>query len=130
MTRETSKDRRGFLKGLAALFGGFGAMGLLTKPAQAGRSRYRGYYGGGYYGPRPYYGRASQRRFYGGPGYYGGGYRPPIYNRGYYGAPYVVPVPVVPVVPVQPYYYNSFYGPPIGARTAPRAFDALRLLEA
>ena len=130
MTRETSQNRRGFLKGLTAIFGGFGALGLLTKTAQAGRSRYRGYYGGPYYAPRPYYSHNSHRRIYGAPGYYGGGYRPPVYNQGYYGAPYVVPAPVVPVVPVQPYYYNNFYGPPLGSRTAPRALDVLRLLEA
>lgn len=110
-------SRRDFLTGLLSAVGGLGALAFLARSAEA-RSRWRGGWG--------YYGRGwSHRRFYGGYGGYGG-YYPRVYNRGYYGVPYVVPRPVVPV---QPYYYNNFYYPPFGAREARPAIDALRMLE-
>lgn len=116
-------SRRGFLKGLAGVFGGLGAMAFLTKPAQAGRSRWRGGYGFG--GPR-----WNSHRRWGGPGYYGGyggygGYGPGLYNRGPYGGPYLAPGPLIPA---RPYFYNNGY-PPFGSLQTPRAGDALRLLE-
>ena len=101
MTPET-KSRRGFLKSLAAVFGGFGALSLMAVPAQAGRSRWRGGYGDTAGGTAVTGGTArvlpgSGPRFYGGgyTNYYGGGYnsyygggttvlrRPRIYGGGY-----------------------------------------------
>jgi len=125
-----NNSRRGFLKGMAALLGGIGVFSLTAAPARAGRSHWRGGYGG--------YGggfRRSGRRYYGGygggygGGYYGG-YAPRYYGGGggYYGGGYAVPY-VSPVVPVRPYYNGGFYGP-IMKRDAPRAIDALSLLEA
>ena len=133
-------NRRGFLKGMAALLGGIGIVSLTAAPAQAGRSRWRGGYGGygggyggygggyGGYGGGGYGGygggyRRSGGRYYGGG--YGGGYAPRYYGGGgFYGNPYGAPV-----VPFQPFYNRGFYGP-VMKRDAIRAIDALSLLEA
>jgi hypothetical protein len=126
---ENSKaDRRGFLRKMIAVVGGLAAVPMLSRPAQAGRSHWRGY-GYGYRRSR------SRRRWggYGYPGYGGwGGYGPRYYGRGYYRAPYGG-------------YYSPYYGGwggygypgyggygvgiPMLKREEPRAIDALSLLE-
>jgi hypothetical protein len=123
MEREIS-SRRGFLKGLAACLVGVGVLATAAQPAQArphgyGGWRHRGHGYGYHWGP--------YRRIYPG-GFYGGGWGPPYYSRGYFGAPYIAPTPVVPV---QPYYYNNYYySPPLMKHDASKAIDALTLLEA
>jgi hypothetical protein len=65
------ENRRGFIKRLAAVVGGLAAVPVLARPAQAGRSRWRGGWGG--YGYGGWSRRSwSHRRFWG-PGFpYGG----------------------------------------------------------
>jgi len=93
--------RRGLVKGLILALLGLGVVGAVTPSAEAQGYYRRGYgyggyrrggYGPGYYGPR-FYGGGYGPRFYGG----GYGYGPGFYNRGYYGAPVIVPPPVVPL---------------------------------
>src|SRR5512135_3000959 len=119
-------DRRGFLRKMVAVVGGLAAIPMLSRPAQAGRSHWRGWGGYGYG-----YRRSSFRRGWRGyPGY--GGYGPGFYGRGFYGAPYGG-------------FYSPYYGGyggygvpgyggygvgiPIMKREEPRAIDALSLLE-
>jgi len=133
-------DRRGFLGRLGTALLGVAGLSALGRPARAS-SRRRGFYGGPFYGGRPFYGGYgrgswSHRRFYG-PGYGGGyGYGAP-YGGGYvrpYGGGYGVPYGGGYGGYVRP--YGGGYGVPGGiylplnepARV--KAAAALNLLEA
>jgi len=116
-----STSRRGFLGRLGALVGGLAAVPFLGSTAQAGRSRFRGFYGGyrrsgfrGYGGYRRSgfrgygYRRSGFRGFGGYPGgFYGGGYPGGFYGGGYPGGFYGGPAYGIPGGG----YYNRGYGP-------------------
>ncbi len=122
------ENRRGFIKRLAAVVGGLAAIPVLARPAQAGRSRWRGGYGGyGGWGRRSF----SRRRFWG-PGIpyggYGGwgGYNPGIYNRYYYGGGLYSPFQGG-VVPYN--LYRGGYYPPVMKLQKSQVMDPLALLD-
>lgn len=121
-------DRRGFLGKLVAVVGGLAAVPMLSRPALAGRSHWRGWGGYGYgmrrSGIRPGYGG------YGGIGGYGNGF----YNRGFNVSPYGGGIysPGFGGYGGYPGYggYGGYgVGIPILKRDDRRAIDVLSLLE-
>jgi len=127
-------NRRGFLRRLAAVVGGMAAIPVLARPAQAGRSRYRGGWGYGGFRGYPGYGGygyrrvSSHRRYWGGGvpyGGYGGGYYGG-FGRGLYGGGLYSPFQGG----VAPYnFYNGGYYPPILKLQKSKVMDPLALLE-
>jgi len=133
------ENRRGFLTRLAAVVGGLAAVPVLARPAQAGRSHWRGGWGGygfGGYGRRSW----SHRRYWGGypyggfggypyGGYGGYGFAPRYYNYngGFYGGGIYRPFQGG----IGPYnFYNGggFYPPMLKLQKA-KVMDPLALLD-
>ncbi len=128
--QSSMENRRGFIKRLAAVVGGLAAVPVLARPAQAGRSHWRGGWGGYGYGG---WGRRSwsHRRFWG-PGlpyggYGGWGYGPGFWNGGSYGGR--IYRPFRGGIGPYNYYYGSGYYPPMLKLQKSKVMDPLALLE-